>query len=514
MPTDSGQTTPCWIAPDAPRRPPLDRDAQVEVCVIGAGIAGLSVAWSLLRERRSVLVLDDGPVGGGETGRSTAHLMSAFDDRYAQVERLHGPDVAQRVAESHVAAIDRIESIVRGEGIECGFARVDGYLFVPPGEPLDVLERELAAAHRAGLADVERVGRPPLASFDLGPALRFPRQGQIDPARYLEGLAGAFERAGGRICCGTRAVSVEDGQPVRVRTAAGPVVEAQDAVVATNSPFVDRFAIHTKQAPYRTFVVGVAVPRGTVPAAQFWDTGDPYHYARIARELDASRLLLIAGGEDHKTGHADDADERFARLEVWTRERFPVAGAPLFRWSGQVMEPVDALGFIGRNPGDTHVWIVTGDSGNGITHGTLAGPLLAALIGGRDHPWAAAYDPARRSLRSLGEFARENLDVARHYGHWLGRGDTPGIEAVAPGAGAVVRDGLRRLAVHRDDAGRLHVLSATCTHLACIVEWNGAERTWDCPCHGSRFGIDGRVINGPAPAPLRAIAPDEDGQGA
>lgn len=507
---DSGATRPCWEAGDASPRPALEQIAHADVCVIGAGVAGLSVAWSVLRERRSVLVIDAGQVAGGETGRSTAHLMTAFDDRYAEVERMFGLDVSQRVAESHAAAIDRVEAIVREAGIDCGFERVDGYLFVPPGDSVDVLDEELAACHRAGLLDVERVPRVPLQDVDLGPALRFPRQGQLDPVRYADGLARAVEAAGGLVRCGTRAISVEDGRPTRIVTADGLTITADATVVATHSPFVDRVAIHAKQSPYRTFVVGFAVPRGAMPRVQFWDTDDPYHYVRIARDLDDAHCLLIAGGEDHRTGHDEDDDARFERLATWTRQRFPVTGEVLYRWSGQVMEPADALAFIGRNPGDERVYVVSGDSGNGLTHGTLAGPLVTALIAGRDHPWAAVYDPSRKPLHALGEFARANLDVVRHYARWAQPGEVTDAAAIARGDGAVMRRGASPIAVHRDAAGALHAVSARCTHLGCLVRWNPVERSWDCPCHGSRFGVDGRVLNGPAALPLRTVSAPRD----
>lgn len=506
MGSDSGATTPCWMADGLPDRPPLRADATADVCVIGAGIAGLSVAYHLAQDGKRVVVVDDGPIASGETGRSTAHLVTAFDDRYHEVERLHGREASRLVAESHAAAVDRIEAIVGAEGIDCDFRRVDGYLFVPEGGDLDELERERAAAHRAGLADVTLVERPPLPTHDLGPALRFPRQGEIHPVKYLRALAQAVERQGGRIHCGTHVTDIDDGAPAVARTGDGHTITAAAIVVATNAPINNRFIIHTKQAPYRTFVVGLAVARGAAPRIQLWDTGDPYHYVRIAGEIDARTDLLIVGGEDHKTGQADDAAERFARLAAWTRERFPVEGDPVYAWSGQFMQPIDALAFIGRNPADRNVYIVTGDSGNGITHGTIAGMLIADLVLGRDNPWADVYDPARKSLKALGEFARENLNFASQYKDWATPGEVDDIAGIPRGHGALLRQHARKIAVYRDDSGVCHAFDATCPHLGCIVEWNSTERTWDCPCHGSRFGHDGEVVNGPARTGLRPVA--------
>jgi nitrite reductase/ring-hydroxylating ferredoxin subunit len=267
-------------------------------------------------------------------------------------------------------------------------------------------------------------------------------------------------------------------------------------VFATNSPIVNRFAIHTKQAAYRTYVISARLPVGTMEPALYWDTLDPYHYVRLERDV------LIVGGEDHKTGQAEDGEARFARLEAWTRERFPV-GEIVTRWSGQVLEPIDGLAFIGRDPGvDRNVFIATGDSGHGMTHGVIAGVLLRDLVVGRQNDWERLYAPSRVPLRAIGEYLRENANVAGQYTDLVTGGDVASESDIRPGQGAVVRDGLRKLAVFVGEDGQVHRLSAVCPHLGCIVQWNPAEWTWDCPCHGSRFAIDGTVLNGPAPKGL------------
>ena len=505
MPSDSGSTTSVWMATsDMPELPPLTRDTRAGVCVIGAGIAGMTTAYLLARAGRAVVVIDDGPIGGGETGRTTAHLTSALDDRYYQIQKLHGLAGATIAAESHTAAVTRIESIASQEDIDCDFERVDGYLFLGPGGERSELERELNAAHRAGLHDVELVDKVPFEFWNSGPALRFPRQAQFHPLKYLHGLARAILRDGGHIYSHAHAETITDGEPCRVTTSDGHVITADHVVVATNSPVNDWVILHTKQAAYRTYVIGARVPRGSVPRGLYWDTAEPYHYVRLHEvdsRIDSAQLedILIVGGEDHKTGQDDDAGDPFKALEEWTRERFPMVKSIDFKWSGQVMEPVDSLAFIGRNPLDAdNVYVVTGDSGNGMTHGVIAGLLLAELIAGREHPWAELYDPSRRTLRALGEFAKENLNVAARYGEWLQRGDVADVAEIRRGEGAIVRHGLGARAVHVDDQGRIHELSAVCPHLGCLVGWNSAEKTWDCPCHGSRFDGTGRVLNGPA----------------
>ncbi|MBK7976636.1 MAG: FAD-dependent oxidoreductase [Deltaproteobacteria bacterium] len=492
---------PPWTRDATPHaRSPLATRLRTEVCVIGAGIAGLTTAYELAGEGRSVVVLDDGPIGGGMTSRTTAHLATAIDDRYWEIARIHGTVGARLAAASHAGAIDRIEEIATREGIDADFRRVDGFLFRGPEQPLELLQRELEAAHEAGLADVELLARSALPEFDTGPCLRFPRQGQLHPMKYLSGLADAFEKRGGLIFCGTHAEGFE-GKPLCVTTDRDASVIADVVVVATNVPINDRFAIHTKQAPYMTYVVAARVPSGVVPVALYWDTLDPYHYVRVAEGVDGHDLLVV-GGEDHKTGQQHRSDDRFARLEAWARLHFPAIGAIERRWSGQVMETIDGLAFIGRNPGDDAVYVVTGDSGMGMTHGTLAGQLIADLVVGRPSRFARLYDPARKPVRAGRDFLAETANVAAQYRDWVTPGEVSSAAEVPPGSGAIVRRGLHKLAVHRDASGTLHERSAVCPHLGCIVRWNDTEKTWDCPCHGSRFAAEGRVISGPANSDL------------
>jgi glycine/D-amino acid oxidase-like deaminating enzyme/nitrite reductase/ring-hydroxylating ferredoxin subunit len=494
--TDSGRTTSCWMATaDLLELEPIDRDLEAEVCVVGAGIAGLSTAYHLARAGRHVVVVDDGAVGGGETCRTTAHLTNALDDRYFELEKLHGEEGARLAAQSHAAAIDAIERNAAETGARCDFERVDGYLFAPPGQA-EVLDDELDAARRAGL-DVERLSQAPIDGFDTGPTLRFPRQAQFHPLPYLAALAHAIEAAGGRLVR-AHASQFAGGADARVQTADGHAISAGSIVVATNTPVNDRVTMHTKQAPYRTYVIALGIPRGAVRRALFWDTADPYHYVRL-HTLEGSSALLIVGGEDHRTAQSDDGEQRFARLEAWTRQRFPAARAVEYRWSGQVMEPVDSLAFIGRNPGDDdNVFIATGDSGNGITHGAIAGLLLSDLILGRANPWCELYDPARKSFKALGAFAHEAAASQVGYAGHFTPGEVASEREIAVDEGAVVRRGLSKVAVYRAPDGRFVERSAVCPHLGCIVAWNRTEKTWDCPCHGSRFAPDGHVVNGPA----------------
>jgi len=512
MKPTSGTTLSVWAATaDTPEESPLSKDTSTDVCIIGGGIAGLTTAYLLARENKSVIVLDDGPIGGGMTGRTTAHLTNALDDRFYELERLFGESGSRLAAQSHTAAIDRVESVVREEKIDCEFDRVDGYLFIPPDGRVKVLDDELPAAHRAGLTEVRRLDRAPLETFDTGPCLHFPRQGQFHPLKYLTGLARAIERDGGRIFTNTHADEIEGGSDAHVTTASGYTIQAGAIVVATNTPVNDRIAIHTKQAPYTTYVIGARIPRDSVPAMLLWDAPadlwDPYHYIRIERAGDHD--VLIVGGEDHKTGQQHDGQQRWGKLEQWTRNRFSMMQSIEFRWSGQVMEPFDGLAFIGRNPGDAdNVFIATGDSGMGMTHGTIAGILLSDLILERANPWADLYDPSRKTASAIKDFMQENINVAAQYLDMITPGDIDSVTEIPKGEGCVLRSGLGKVAVYRDQDGTLHSLSAVCPHLGCIVTWNSAEKTWDCPCHGSRYDAVGSVINGPANSDLPPVSLD------
>ena len=504
MLTGSGETTSVWTETERSLTfPALAENVSADVCVIGAGIAGMMTAYGLAKAGRRVVVLDDGAIGSGETGRTTAHITAALDDRYYNIESMDGQAGARLAAESHLAALNRIVQNCNVEGIICDFIRLDGYLFLAENHSREILEKEQQACERAGLVDTVIVEKAPLDFWNTGVCLKFPNQGQFHPLRFLDGLAHCITRDSGRIFCGSHVTEIKDGTPCKVVTAEGHTVTCSHVVVATNSSISDYVVTHLKQAPYRTYVIGARIPKNSMPAVLLWDTPDPYHYIRIQPEKDHD--VLIVGGEDHKTGHDSTPGERFSTLETWTRERFPIVSDILYYWSGQVLEPFDYLSFTGKSPGAENVYMHSGDSGNGITHGAMAGILLTDLILGRDNPWTRLYDPKRVSLRvaAAAEFVKEQVDVMLQYGKWLLPGES--LDGIQPGQGRVVLRGAHRVAVYRDEQGVVHERSAACTHLKCIVDWNSLEKSWDCPCHGSRFDPYGNVLNGPAISPLEEI---------
>jgi glycine/D-amino acid oxidase-like deaminating enzyme/nitrite reductase/ring-hydroxylating ferredoxin subunit len=480
-----------------------------DVCVIGSGIAGLSAAYALAKIGASVVVLEHARIGGRQTPQTTAHLASALDDRYSRLERFFGNDGARLAAQSHSAAIDFIEQTCRMESIEAQFRRVDAYLFSGDGCAPEEIEDECAAAARAGLS-ASIVKRVPFADpFDTGPALRYANQGEIQPLKYVFGLYHALVALGAKMYSGTTATHIEDRKLPVVETSGGYRVQAGAVIVATNSPFNDKLAIHTKQAPYSTYVIAAAVERDSIEHCLAYDTLDPYHYVRVHTPETANEDLLIIGGEDDKTGEQDCGAENFEKLERWMRERFPSARDVRFRWSGQVYEPVDSLAFIGRNPHSANVYVITGDSGNGMTHGTIGALLIRDLITGKANPWESLYKPSRITLHTgaAAEFMLENANVIAHFSENVQGGEVASELEIPNGSGAIVRKGLRKYAVYRADDGAITARNAQCTHLGCIVHWNSTEREWDCPCHGSRFDSSGHVVNGPASVDL-SPAPD------
>jgi glycine/D-amino acid oxidase-like deaminating enzyme/nitrite reductase/ring-hydroxylating ferredoxin subunit len=483
----------------APRHAPLAGEVRVQVAVVGGGITGVTTACLLARQGKKVALLEARRIGDGETGRTTAHLTSAIDQRYRSIMSKFGSDGARAVFQSQQAAIARVESFVRELEIDCGFERLPGYLYTENPQQIAEVEQEAAACQQLGIP-ADLVAAAPLP-FPVQRALVFPDQGQLQPLRYLMALASDLAARGGQIFEESPVLEVHEGEPCRVATAAGVVI-ADHVVVAAHVPTFNRVFLHTKIAAYRTYVVAARLDQPG-PAGLFWDTEDPYHYLRSQTLRDGSHVLIL-GGEDHKVGQDPDPTTRYERLAAYLRPRFghrPVD----YQWSGQIIEPVDGLPYIGRNALSSRIYVATGYAGQGMTSGTLAGMILCDEVMGLRNPHADLYDATRiKPLAAAKEFVRENVDYPTHLvGDRLRRHDHAAAH-LTPGEGAVLTLEGERLAVYRSPAGELHALSAVCTHLGCLVNWNTAEKSWDCPCHGSRFDPTGQVLNGPAVAPLQA----------
>jgi glycine/D-amino acid oxidase-like deaminating enzyme/nitrite reductase/ring-hydroxylating ferredoxin subunit len=509
MNANDERTRSLWMSVAvAPEAPVLSVDVQCDTAIIGSGIAGLSCAYELAAQGQSVAVLDRGAIGGGITSRTTAHLTPICDDTISAMIKLRGEAASRLFYESQCAAVDRIEAICEQHGISCHFRRLDGLLFPAMGsdakDAKETLETEYEAGRKIGVA-VQRARGVPFAGFNDAPCLRYPHQATLHPLKFLKGLVSAIGERRGRLFANSPVVQVEESSVgVSLTTEAGRHVHAARTIVATNSPINDQVAIHSKLAPYRTYAMAFTLPRGAIDDALYWDTADPYHYVRL-NPGPGSVDYLIVGGADHKSGEADDGDVRFEAVEAWIRTLLPDLGKEVHRWSGQVLDTVDYSGFIGKNPGNENIFIVTGDSGQGITHGVLSGLLLKDLILNGSSPWSGVYDPGRKPARAIANFVTENITAVKNFAESLAPGELRTVEELEPGKGAIVGIGSKKIAAYRDPDGNLHQRSATCTHLGCQVRWNSTETCWDCPCHGSHFSIDGDVLNGPALTSLASI---------
>ena len=500
------ETVSAWMtSSEMPATWPLDRDLEVDVCIVGAGIAGITTGYLLTREGKRVCILDHGEIGSGQTGKTTAHFSTAFDDRYSELEKMFSAEDVKNIAQSHVRSLNLVEKIIRDEDIKCEFTRLPGYLFLGRTDKYETLEKELKSAHKAGLDSVHWVDRVPLEGVETGKALCFPDQIQLHPLKYLSSLAQKILEKGSSIYTRTQVVETKGGDSAYVKTGTGFQVKAKSLVIATNTPINNLVTIHTKQAPYRTYVIGLLVPKDSLPKALYWDTEDPYHYVRTASENDLYDVLIV-GGADHKTGQSAEPQNSFKELERWTRARFPTAGSVFYRWSGQVMEPIDGVAYLGQNPGDEkNVYIITGDSGNGMTQCTIGAMIVTDLIQGRKNPWEKVYSPSRMTFRAAGQYLKENANVVRQYADWIGGDSEEQLKALPPGEGLVLGRGLQKVAAYKHPDGLVEMRSAVCTHLGCIVAWNTVEKSWDCPCHGSRYDCHGQVLEGPAVKPLEVV---------
>lgn len=495
---------PLWrrsLAPD--RFPRLERDLAVDVAVIGAGITGLTTAWRLKKAGLRVAVLEAHRVAGGATGYTTGHLTAMPDRSLASLVSSHGEAKTREFLHAGQEAIGLIRAAATELGAKAELASVPGFRFSESRDGARSLRLDAELARGFGLAASYTRDVP--LPFPVAGALRLEDQAQFDAVRYVEALAEAVDGAGSRIYAGTPVTEIQDGAPCRV-SAPPHTVTAGWVVEATHTPLNLDLAVQTRLGPYTTYVLALDVDPAP-PDGLFWDDADPYHYLRLAYGR------LLAGGADHKTGQEDDPEARYRELLEWTRARFPVRGLEA-RWTHEIFEPADGLPYIGRDPGTDHVYLATGYAGNGLTLGTIAGETLSELILGRSSRWKDLFSPSRvKPLASAREVLRENLNVAwRLIADRLRRETADGRPPLAPGEGRVLDVDGRKAAVWRDEGGAIHVMSAVCTHAGCVVRWNGAARTWDCPCHGGRYLPDGRVLNGPPTRDLKKAPAPESGE--
>jgi glycine/D-amino acid oxidase-like deaminating enzyme/nitrite reductase/ring-hydroxylating ferredoxin subunit len=490
-----------WLSDSAlPRFPKIDGNLKVDVVVVGGGITGATAAYLLKRAGKKVALLERGRCGRGDTGATTAHLTCVADLRLTKLAKVFGRDHAAAVWDAGLAAIDQIEQIIRREDSDCGFRRVPGYLHGTPqqsaAEALAELTAEAELAQELGFeADFQT--RAPLF---LRPAMRVNAQAIFHPLEYLRLLLEKIDGDGSHVFEQSEATDFVDSSRVKV---GDHTVTCDQVIIATHVPLMGNNGLlsatlfQTKLALYSSYAVGGRTEKSAVPPALFWDTADPYHYLRIDphRGFD----YVIYGGGDHKTGQVSDAAPIYAALELELRK---IAGKITVdhRWSGQVVETNDGLPLMGEL--GKQQFVATGYAGNGMTFGTLAGMMACDWVTSRKNPWSQLFDVHRKKIvGGTWNYIKENLD----YPYYLLKDRLRAadrLEDLKRGEGKIVKYNGHRVAAHRDDAGKLHMVSPTCTHLGCYVRWNQAEKTWDCPCHGSRFNVAGKVIAGPAEDPL------------
>ncbi|KKY19048.1 putative fad dependent oxidoreductase [Diplodia seriata] len=526
----TGETDSVWTHalpyaayPDFSRLNSKD-DVEADVCVIGSGIAGASTAYELVCRGHDVVLIEARDIVSGETGRTSGHLTCALDDGYVAIAQKHGDERARAAAESHAWAVRRVGAVAGALGIECEYRRLPAYEISQfargeegHAEEVQALKEEVEKAKSLGLEAAWDDGLAVKGwdgAVDQRGAAVFANQATFHPTKYVVGLLEWLKRQSNFRCyTGTRMTAIEEkgievlgigNKSVEVSTLNGPKIKCAYAVEATAVP-LQKLSIITQMEVNRTYCIAIRVPKGKLEDCLLYDQADAYKYVRLT-PCDEMEDYAVVGGCDHKVGQ-EDTGGRFEELEQWFRERFTRAGAVDYRWSGQIWEPVDHVGFIGKNPHQSRTFIVTGDSGDGLTHGVLAGRLIADEIDGKPNPWAKLYDPSRIAsiVKALPEMLAHDVQVNMQYKRFL-QSDIDDIEDLGRGEGGVLNKATSKpIAVYKDGKGEVYRFSAMCPHLKGVVCWNRTEKSWDCPVHGSRFSKEGVCINGPAKMDLDPV---------
>ena len=500
----AGKAESFWIATTSETEfPTLTENISVDVAVLGGGIAGITSALLLKEAGLSVAVIEANRIIKGVTGYTTAHITSAHDLIYKYLIDHFGKDGAQQYANANQEAIEKIALIVKDKNIDCDFKRTSEYIYAEGEEDVEELRREFDAAKSLGLP-VSYLDAAPLPFKTYG-AIRYQNQAQFHPRKYLLAVAKLIPGNGSFIFENTRAFDVDESEPHKVKTDRG-YLTAKYVIVATHFPFINKGMFFARMESHRSYVLGIRVA-DKIPEEMFDSSKDPSHYIRTQPTSDG--LLVIVGGEDHPTGHAANTIEYYKRLEQFARDHFQVKSID-YRWSTQDNYSFDKVPFIGKFQGSKHLLIATAFKGWGMTHGMIAGMILSDLILGRPNPLEELYNPGRYKLLTTGgKLITQNIQIAETL--LKGRISKPEeFSSINTGEAKIVNIKGVETAVYKDEKGNIHAVSAACTHMGCIISWNNAEKSWDCPCHGSRFNFDGEVIQSPAAKNLEKKKIQED----
>ena len=484
----------------------------VDICIVGTGVAGVSTAYRLAESGRSILLISDTPFAKGESSRATAQINIMHDDGWFEMEEIHGIEKVKLCAESYYASMKFFEDTIEKEKIDCSFEKVNSYVFIKNEEDrVEEIQKEFDTSIRAGIKYIEIVDTLPGLRKDVGPAICYSNEAQFHPLAFLGGVADALKKFPNvEIRTGFRVTDIEDKDgAVELTIANGMTIICQSAVLATNSPISCKLLPLEALQPYRSYAIAIPIEKGSIENAQYSDTEDPYHYTRVLTnnypefEVPSTHDILIVGGEDHRVGVTENAESHFSNLYTWAKEHFPITEKRLYEWSGQTIETFDGLPLIGNEPGGSkNVFMITGDSGTGMTHGTIGAMLIADLIMGKENPWKELYCPSRSRTKCLKRWLKGCMDTTMQYKDWVTDGEVDSTEEIPRGTGAIMRDGFKKIAIYKDDSGRVHKFSAVCPHSKGIVRWNPVEYSFDCPVDGSRFNTKGEKINGPATTDL------------
>lgn len=482
----------------APSFQPLRGKVEVDTLIVGAGITGMTAAWLLTQAGQRVAVVDMGDVGSGETGKTTSHLTVLPDGGTAALRKKHGDASATQVLTAQREAIDLMEVVCTELGASTQFNRVPAWIYSEDEAGIAHVEAERAALAALGMG-AERMAQAPLP-FATRAALRVEHQAQFEPMAYLAALTKRVVGGGGKVFTQSRVTHLEDGDPCRASTPHGDMTAKQILLTCHTPP--NRLAYHTQIFAYRTYALAAAL-KVLPPQGLYFDSAEPYHYLRTQDTPQGP--MLIAGGYDHKTGKREDTQKAHAALQAFVQERFAVQRVANV-WSGQIMQPADLIPFVGPNGTDKHTLFAAGYSGNGLTLGTVAARILADTVLGRANPYASLFSSRRLDLGAqLGAMAKENLDVPAHMVGDRIAALAQSADGLKRGEGRVVSRGAQAVALYCDTHGKEHALSAVCPHMGCLVNWNSGERSWDCPCHGSRFSAQGKLLNGPALEDMKPV---------